>query len=199
MHVILRGGAETFKNSIALTYMLAAGMIFGAFVGYLSTAQQIFQIQYEVGDAFSIYFGVLAIALGLAGFINSKLVMKYKMETICWVSLSFLSLVSFGFYFYSQGFGGHPSLTVLMIYFWVTFFFIGLLFGNFNTLALQPLGHIAGTANSVIGATQTFISMAIGGAIGQSYDGSVQPLVFGFLICGVVSLIILLYHRRKSI
>ena len=196
--VILAGMVEALKNPIARTYMFAAGFIFGAFVGYLTTAQQILQIQYGLGDDFAFYFGVLALAIGLASFLNSKLLMKYRMETICFISLGVLTLISFIFYFYSKGFGGHPDFLMLMIYLGSTFFCMGLLFGNFNTLALQQLGHIAGTANSVVGFVQTLISMFIGVVIGQFYNETVDPVVLGFLICGFLSWIILVHNLRRE-
>jgi len=66
------------------------------------------------------------------------------------------------------------------------------LFGNLNTLALQPLGHIAGTATSCISSLQTLISIFVGGFIGQCYDGRVQPLIWGFMFSAVLALLILL-------
>jgi DHA1 family bicyclomycin/chloramphenicol resistance-like MFS transporter len=79
-----------------------------------------------------------------------------------------------------------------MGYFIGMFFCFGILFSNFNTLAVQPLGHIAGMANSVISTIQTLISVVLGSFIGQAYDGTIQPLILGFLICGICTFIIVL-------
>ena len=196
--VIIAGGCETLKQPLSRIYMVAAGIIFGSFVGYLSSAQQILQIQYELGDSFSIYFGSLALAIGLSSFVNSKLVMMFRMETLCLASLAVLSITSLLFFFYAQRFSGHPALVVFMGYLAITFFSFGILFGNFNTLAVQPLGHIAGTATSVISSVQTLLSVVVGGVIGQSYDGTVQPLVLGFSICGVSTLALITYARNIS-
>jgi len=196
--VIIAGVYETLKQPLSRIYMVAAGIIFGSFVGYLSSAQQILQIQYELDDSFSIYFGGLALAIGLSSFANSRLVMMFRMETLCLASLAALSITSLLFYFYAQRFSGHPDLVVFMGYLAITFFSFGILFGNFNTLAVQPLGHIAGTATSVISSVQTLLSVVVGGVIGQSYDGTVQPLVLGFSICGVSTLVLIIYARNIS-
>ena len=193
--VILSGMKETLKNPVARTYMLAAGAIFGALVGYLSSAQQILQVQYELGHSFSIYFGGLALAIGLSSFANSKLVMRFPMEGICTASLIVLSVISFLFFIYAQRFLGHPPLAVLMVYLSISFFCFGMLFGNLNALAVQPLGHIAGVATSVISSAQTLLSIVVGGVIGQCYDGNVLPLVLGFLICAVSALVIVIRQR----
>jgi len=67
-----------------------------------------------------------------------------------------------------------------MAYLMTSFFGIGLLFGNLNALAMQPLGHIAGTGAAIVGATSMLISLVLGTLIGQSYNGTVLPLVIGF-------------------
>ena len=196
--VIIAGIKETLKNPLSRIYMMAAGIIFGSFVGYLSTAQQVLQIQYELGDSFALYFGSLALAIGFSSFINAKLVMKFRMEALCLVSLAALSVMSLLFFFYAQHYLGHPSLFVLMVYFGLTFFCFGTLFGNLNTLAVQPLGHIAGVATSVISSVQTLLSVIVGAVIGQNYDGTVHSLVLGFLMCGVSAFALLVYVQYLS-
>jgi DHA1 family bicyclomycin/chloramphenicol resistance-like MFS transporter len=193
---ITAGVAETLKNRIARSYMVAAGIIFGAFVGYLGSAQQILQIQYKLGNAFSLYFGALAVAIGVSSFFTSKFVMRFGIETLSFFALLVLSITSFIFYLYAQSVSGHPALHVFMGYLTIAFFSFGVLFGGFNTLAIQPLGHIAGVATSVISSVQTLVSVAIGGLVGQCYNGTVLPLVGGFLLCGLSSLAIMLYVRR---
>jgi DHA1 family bicyclomycin/chloramphenicol resistance-like MFS transporter len=195
--IIIAGIVETLKHPYARAYTISAGFIFGAFVGYLSSAQQILQIQYKLGDLFSIYFGCLALAIGLSSFANSTLVMRMSMENLCLVSLIILSMAAFVFFFYIQTISEQPALLILMGYLAITFFCLGILFGNLNTLAVQPLGHIAGVATSVISSVQTLMSVVIGGAIGQYYNGTVQPLVLGFLICGISTLAIMIYVRKK--
>lgn len=204
---IISGVRETLKNPFTRGYTIASGLMFGAFVGYLSTAQQILQVQYQLGDLFSLYFGCLALAIGCSSFVNSHLVMRYPMETLCLVSLSALSVISLAFYGYiefylmpakSVGTVAQPTLLALMVYLAAVFFCFGILFGNFNTLAVHPLGHIAGVATSVISSVQTLLSVVIGGLIGQCYNGTIQPLVSGFLVCGVLTLSITLYLHFKT-
>ncbi|OMH32206.1 multidrug effflux MFS transporter [Motiliproteus sp. MSK22-1] len=196
--VITMGIAETLRHPVTRVYMIAAGVIFGSFVGYLSSAQQILQIQYQLGDSFSLYFGGLALAIGLSSFANSKLVMKFSMERLCLFSLAAFSIISFAFLLYTRMSSGHPPLIPFISYLAMVFFCFGILFGNLNTLAVQPLGHIAGVATSVISSIQTLLSIVVGGVIGQSYNGTVQPLVLGFLVCGLSSLAILLLVQKRA-
>jgi DHA1 family bicyclomycin/chloramphenicol resistance-like MFS transporter len=75
-----------------------------------------------------------------------------------------------------------------MVYLLMSFFGIGLLFGNLTALAMQPLGHIAGTGAAVVGATSMLSSLAFGTVIGQSYNGTVLPLVLGFAVLSACSI-----------
>ncbi len=190
---ITAGIIETLKNPITHSYMVASGIIFGAFIGYLNSAQQILQIQYKLGDAFSLYFGGLAVALGVSSFLTSKLVMRFGIEKLSFFSLIVLSITSLIFYLYSQSILGQPALWLFMGYLIIAFFSFGVLFGGFSTLAVQPLGHIAGVATSVISSIQTLLSVAVGGLVGQCYDGTVLPLVLGFFLCALSSLSIMIY------
>ena len=87
---------------------------------------------------------------------------------------------------------------MLMMYLSISFFFFGLLFGNLNSLAVQPLGHIAGVANSVISSIQTLISVFIGGVIGYLYNESAIPLTVGFFVCALLSIVLILRAKKKS-
>lgn len=190
---ILEAVHETLNNRIARGYTIASGLIFGAFVAYLNSAQQILQEQYRLGTAFALAFGFLALGIGLASFANTRWVYRYGMEHICRTSLITMVIASTIFSPVAMLFGGHPPLFMLMGFLFITFFCCGLLFGNFNTMAIHPLGHIAGSASSVIGCIQTLLSASLGAFIGALYNGTVIPLILGFLILATLSLI-LVYH-----
>jgi DHA1 family bicyclomycin/chloramphenicol resistance-like MFS transporter len=79
----------------------------------------------------------------------------------------------------------------------ITFFSIGPLFGNFNSLAMQPFGHIAGVATSVISSIQTLAAVSVGAIVGQLYNGTVTPLITSFFVCGAVTLIIFSFGIKR--
>lgn len=179
--------AVTTRSTVC--YTVAAGFVFGAFLGYLTSAQQILQEQYALGTRFPLYFSVLAIAIGGASLANAKLVLRYGMRPLSHWSLWGIFAVSVVFAGIAAMSGGHPPLALLMAYLLASFFGIGLLFGNLTTLAMQPLGAIAGTGSAVVGATSMLISLALGTVIGQAYDGTVLPLVVGFAVLSLCSLV----------
>ena len=190
---------ETCTNRIAICYTIAAGLIFGAFVGYLTTAQQIFQEQYDLGKQFPLYFAVLALVIGAASYVNSHYVKRYGMKRLSWMALTFLTAVSLFFVFFAYVYSGYPPLWLLMAYLCLIFFAVGILFGNFNAMAMEPLGHIAGLAAAVIATFTTLISLLFGVVIGQAYNQTVMPLVIGFAVLGVLSVGVFLIAEKGKV
>jgi len=185
---IARAAREVLTHRVALGYTVAAGLVYGAFIGYLSSVQQILQQQYALASRFPLYFSMLAISLGAASLCNARLVGRYGMRSLAASALRLVAAVSIPFAAVVISWSGQPPLWSLMLYLLATFFGIGLLFGNLTALAMQPLGHIAGTGAAVVGGLSTLISLALGTAIGQSYDGTVVPLVSGFAILSVLAM-----------
>ena len=185
---VLAGFKEVLKNRIALGYTASIGMVSGAFVSYLATAQPILQEQYALGLQFPAYFAVMSLSIGIASYLNSKLVIKWGMRLLSSWSLMLIIIISSCFALYLYFIGAEPSLWLLMIYLVVVLFFNGILFGNMTSMAMEPLGHIAGVGAAVVGSLSTFISVPFGILVGHSYNGSVMPLVLGFAGCCAVAL-----------
>jgi DHA1 family bicyclomycin/chloramphenicol resistance-like MFS transporter len=186
---LLSAGREAVTTRVTMGYTLAAGAVFGAFLAYLTTAQQMLQQQYALGPRFALYFSALAVALGVASLVNATLVERLGMQALSTWALRGICAISLAFAFVAVRTGGHPPLWALMAYLMATFLGIGLLFGNLNALAMQPLGHIAGTASAIVGGVSMLVSLTLATLIGQSYNGTVVPLVAGFAILSLVSML----------
>jgi len=185
---IAAGVVETCKNPTAFGYTVAMGFVFSAFVGYLSSAQQVFQHTYGAGGLFALYFGTFALSIGFASFVNARLVLRYGMRPLSTSALLALTLFSCVFLAATLFFDGVPPFWSFMLYGIVTFFCLGMLFGNLNAMAMEPLGHIAGVGSAVVGSLSTLIAVPIGVTIGRLYDGGILALVGGFALLGAASL-----------
>jgi MFS transporter, DHA1 family, multidrug resistance protein len=195
---IAREAREIFTNRLAFGYTVAAGLVYGAFIGYLSSVQQILQQQYALGPKFPLYFATLAVALGGASLCNARLVGRYGMRPLAGWALKLVCAVSIVFLAVVASRAGHPPLPALIAYLLASFFGIGLLFGNLNALAMQPLGHIAGIGAAVVGGSQTLISLALGTVIGQSYNNTVLPLVAGFAILSALAIVVVRFAEKTA-
>jgi len=189
---------EIVRNRIALGYTVTAGLVSGAFIGYLNSAQQIFQEQYALGELFPLIFAVIALSLGTASFLNSRLVMRFGMRFLVRTALLVIVSAALVALVLVQLGGVQPPLPLFMAYLMTSFFCVGILFGNLNSLAMEPLGHIAGIGAAVVGSLSTFLSAFLGAFIGQSYNGTVIPLVLGLGILAVLSLAVVRWAEWGS-
>jgi len=187
--VFIDGTKEFLKYKDAVAFTFVSGFITGSFMVYLSTSQQIFEQQYNLAELFPYIFASLAISVGLATYLNSRLVLKYGMFRIAYVGAIgyvFISIL-YVVLFWS---GENPSIGILISFFALQFFAIGFLFGNLRALAMQPLGHIAGIGAAINGFISTVMAVPIANYIGSFVTDSVLPLFIGFSIFGILSLLI---------
>ena len=194
---IIEGFQEVFRTKASLLYMTCMGFSFGGLMGYLNSSQQIFQELFGAGKMFTVYFGGLAVVLALSSFANSKLVGKYGMRYIC--ARAFSGMIFASVIFLALQSVMDVQLWMFLIYAAILFFCFGLTFGNLNALAMEPMGHIAGTASAVIGSISSLISLVLGASIGQLYDGTLIPISCGFAVMGSIALALLQTAQRFSV
>lgn len=74
----------------------------------------------------------------------------------------------------------------------------GFLGANLNALAMQSLGHVAGTASSAVGFFSTVCGALLGFVVGQSFDGSVVPLTLAYVVFSLSALGLVLVSGRDA-
>ena len=167
-------------------------------VPYLSSAQQIFQEAYRTGAMFPVYFGVLALGIGFGGMVNGRLVLRHGMRRLSKIGATTVALTSMVAWIGLFQFDGLPPLWLFMAYLLVVFLFIGLVFGNLNALAMEPLGHIAGVGAAVVTSLSTLISVPLGSLIGQTFDGTLYTQVGALALFGSLTLGAMLWAEPPS-
>jgi MFS transporter, DHA1 family, multidrug resistance protein len=186
--------AIVLSNRIALFYTLATSFYFGSLFGFLNVAQPIYVNIYGLGSYFPIAFAAVAVVMAGSSFLNSRLVGRFGQRRLSHGAL----ITYFGLSLLLAG------LTALgPIPFWL-FFGISMmmmpLFGfvgsNFNSIAMEPLGAIAGTASSTLGFAQTVGGGLVGALIGQAYDGTVFPLASGYALVSAVAVAMVLIAEK---
>jgi len=196
---ILRGTQEVLVHKEALVYTLAGGLIHGALIGFLTSIQAILQGIYDTGAMFPVYFALMAIGVAVSSFINSRLVYHFSLRNLVMGVLVFLSVTTL-----SEGaafalFDLHPALWIFILMMSVTTFCFGLLFGNLNSLAMEPFGRLAGLASGTIGAVTMIIGVAVGSLIGMSFNGTLEPMLAGFGITALISLALIYFATPNPI
>lgn len=172
--------SEMLRHRGTLSSMVALGLVFGAFIGFLATVQPLLQNVYGLGRYFPVCFALLAFSIGSASYCNSRLVMRFGMYALAKVATAVITLSSVLTLPVFIVFEGVPPLWGWILYLLPVLFCVGLLFGNLNALAMEPFGHFAGVASAMVGAGSTFIAVLIGASVGQMYGGTVLPVAVGF-------------------
>lgn len=197
VQTFLRGVRTIFTLRVTLGYTVAMGFMFGLFVGYLSTAQQIFQSTFGVGHWFALYFAVAALSLGTASLVNARLVMALGMRRLTIWSTACVSCISTGFLLILLYVGADTiTLPVFMSWLLLVFFFVGITFGNLASLAMEPLGDMAGLGSAFVGSVSTFVSLPLGALVAAQYDMTVLPLVIGFAGLSFIALLVELWTEH---
>ncbi|TFF20866.1 Bcr/CflA family efflux MFS transporter [Jiella endophytica] len=185
--------AEAFRivltNRIAFGYTISTATIFGVLFGFINQAEQIYTQSYGLGPYFTLAFSATAIFMAVASFLNSRLVETFGMRRLSHGALiGFMATAALHLavaYFC----GGQAPLWFFIPVMTFNFCLFGFIGTNFNALAMDPLGHVAGTASAVLGFMQTFGGGIIGAVIGYFYDGTLIPLLCGFIVLSILSIL----------
>jgi DHA1 family bicyclomycin/chloramphenicol resistance-like MFS transporter len=182
---IWEGTRETLTNRQSLGYTLGFTAMMGALMGYINSIQQIVFDVFGRPDLIAIAFAAIAAPMALTSYLNSRLVGRVGIRRLAHIGL--LGFTGFAaVHLLAAGIG--ENIWFFIILQGLTMASFGLASANLGSLAMQPLGHVAGTASSVQGTIGTIIGALLGIAVGQSFDGTTIPLVASFAIFGVAAL-----------
>jgi DHA1 family bicyclomycin/chloramphenicol resistance-like MFS transporter len=184
---VLGAFRQTVTNRQTLGYALAAGGVMGSLFAFVFSSQQIFTEIYHLGHYFPLAFAAIAVGVAIAGFLNAKIVGRVGMRV--------MSHTVAGTMFAATRLQMLP-LPLFMVLAALMMFAFGLMMANFTALAMEPQGHIAGTASSLYGSITTLLGIGIGATIGQDYDGTLVPFTTGFFLCTLAALGVVLVVEK---
>jgi DHA1 family bicyclomycin/chloramphenicol resistance-like MFS transporter len=188
--------AETASNRRSAGNTLAATLVFGALFAFISSIQQIVFDVFERPELIGLVFACIAGPMAVSSYANSKLVMRLGAKKLLHRALAVFVFISALHLAIALAVG--ETLWSFVVLQGLTMACFGLVGANAGALAMEPLGHIAGTASSLQGVITTVGGALIGFAIGQSFDGTTIPLVAGFVICGIAGLLTAIWANGTS-
>ncbi|WP_108396429.1 multidrug effflux MFS transporter [Devosia submarina] len=194
---VLDGFVIVFTNRVAISYGLAGTFLFGALFGFISSSQQIYVDIYDLGVYFPVAFAAMAGLMGVSSFTNSRIVRRIGMRRLSHgAMLSFTGFAAVWLFFALIGF---LPLWLFFSLLAVIMFSFGWAASNMNSLSMEPLGAVAGTAAAVFGFIQTVGGALIGSYTGQHFDGTTVPAATGYFSMGVLALICILIAERGKL
>lgn len=185
------------KTRVCLGYMFASGIIFGALFAFIGASEQIFDEVFGVGENFWIWFAVIASGLAVANLTNAKIVERVGQRRISHAMLLLFVVFSLANIIAMKL--TDQNFVVFLTLFTLTFACFGMMGANFSSLAMEPLGKIAGTASAAYGFATSTLSAWIGLTIARQFDGTILPILTGFLVMGLTSLLIVLWTEKGKL
>ena len=183
------------SHPISILYTLASALLFGSLLAYVSTMPQIFAIGFKAPHLMALTFAICAGTMGLASFLNSRIVERVGMHRVSHAGL--LSFISVTAIHSAVALSGHETLVFFAILQALTMGTFGLAMSNFSAIAMQPMGAIAGSAASIQGVLSTIGGALVASLIGQQWSGAVAFLPVGAFSCGALALLCVLVAEKR--
>ena len=184
-------------NRNAAGYMIGAAIVQGGLFGYLNSSQQIFGEVFHDAKHFALYFAIVAIGIACANFTNSRIVRRFGARRVS-QSAVLVYIVIGGCQYLAAKFAP-GSLPLFLSLLTANMAMVGFIGSNFSSIAMQPFGAMAGAASSFQTFARTFIAALIGSVIGQQFNGTVAPMAAGFLLCGIVALVLVYWSESGEL
>jgi len=187
----------TLTNRTAVGYMMAMMLVLGGLFGFINSAQQVFVDVFEIPLTFTLNFALIAGFMALASLVNARIVGRLGTRRVSHSALVGYIIVAAAHSVVV--FSGFENIWTFTVFQSLLMFCFGMMAPNFGSMAMEPLGHVAGTASSVQGFSTTIGGALIGFVIGQHFDGTVRPLMIGFLVCALAGLVAVLITEKGKL
>lgn len=190
--VLVAATRELFTHRIVRVSIAAQTLTMAALFASLSSMQGIFEQRFDRADSFPLWFAFIALGSASGSIINSRVVMRIGMRPVIMMAyasvlaltLLLLALIATGTMPEVLAFPAHILWSIGL------FSMMSMTMGNLNALAMEPVGHIAGLAASVMTSVATVASVVLAVPVGLMFDGTALPLMAGaaVFIAGALAL-----------
>ncbi|MDC7676572.1 multidrug effflux MFS transporter [Asticcacaulis machinosus] len=174
------------KERTSFYYILAITLMTASVVTYLSLMPQIFDESFKTPTLLGPVFAGCAVGMALGSTLNARIVERFGSRRISHIALSVFTITAIIHWVWAMT--GHENLISFIIFQTLTMACMSLSTSNFAAIAMEKVGHVAGTAASLQGVTSMVGGALIGSFIGQHWIGDVALLPLGAALCGAVAL-----------
>jgi MFS transporter, DHA1 family, multidrug resistance protein len=191
---VLNAAKLVLGTRASIFYTLAMMVMFGSIMAYVGMVAQIFSEVFHRPTLMPSMFALCAIFMGMAAYLNSRIVERLGMRLISHTALLlFIAVTGLHVLIAALGLEQIWTFVVLQSLSMATF---SLSVSNFGAMAMEPVGRVAGIAASLQGFISTFSGALVGIFIGEQFNGTTVPLAAGQMICGLIALGFVLLAER---
>lgn len=197
--LLLGAVRELFSHRIVMVSLVAQTLTLASLFATLSSMQGIFEVRFDRASSFPLWFGFIALISVTGSVINARVVVRVGMRRI--LNATYAAVLGLSVVLLAMIWGDvMPEVLAFpahLLWSIALFAMMGLSMGNLNALAMEPVGHIAGLASSVISAIATVGSVILAVPVGQAFDGTVVPLMAGVAVFIGLSLVAMQFAGRR--
>lgn len=173
---------ELIAHPVVRLTVLAQGFCLGMIFTMITLVQPVYDEIFNRADSFPFWFGAVALVAGSASLLNAVLVVRLGMRRIITWALVAQMLLALGATLLSRvGLPDGVMFAIFVAFQASVFSMGGMTMGNLNAIAMEPMGHIAGMAASILGALSTIMAALLAALIGMLFNATVLPLTLGIL------------------
>ncbi len=185
---------SVLKTRVTLGYMVALTLVFAQLFAFLNSAEQIFADIFDRHESFPLYFASMAVFMSIAAFLNASLVEKYGLRRLSHIAL--LGFIGANMLSAILSLTGSTTLVTFVVIQGVVYFFFGSIAPNFNTLAMDPLGKLAGAGSAMINFFTIFMAAVLGAIVGALYNETLVPYAVGCFIYSLLAILTVLITEK---
>lgn len=180
LSLMLAALVEMARHPTVSLALLAQALCYAMLFLMISLVQPVYDHVFDASDSFPYWFALVSLIAASASFLNAALVMRLGMRRLATAAFGVQVILSLSMTAISVSPLPQSVVFGLFIAWQASVFFqTGLTIGNLNAIAMEPMGHVAGMAASVIGSVSTLAGALLAVPIGLGFDGTVLPLTLG--------------------
>jgi MFS transporter, DHA1 family, multidrug resistance protein len=176
------------KTPGTMGYVLSMTALFAAFLSYLSSSEIILDEVFDMSEWFPVFFGAIAVVMGIAVFINGRIVVRIGLDRL--IKLVFMCSAPSvtALLVLSLATDGRPGFWLFLLVLSAVLFAQQMLIPNLNAAGMRPLAHVAGTGSAILGMVPGVVGSIVGLIVDRQFDGSITPMCLSFAICTALAI-----------
>lgn len=196
---VIESARIVVTNRVTAMLTLGLSVLFGAFLSYIASSELIFTEVFDSADSFPLIFGGVALVMGVGMLANSWLVGRFGLTTLIHVMVVGYVIAASLLAVLAVSTDGRPGLWAFVFGLALLVLFQSLLIPNLNTVAMIPMGAVAGIASAIIGTVSTGLAALIGAFIDRLFDGTVTPLSVAFAVAAWLTFLVVRLARIREV
>jgi MFS transporter, DHA1 family, multidrug resistance protein len=189
---------RVITNRIFLRYTIITTLLFAALSAYVASSEHIVGEVFGKPKLFAWVFAGIGLLMSVSTFINSYLSTRFGARlTIRWLLVFYLIIAAL-LLLLTIVLGDPPNMLLFFVAVALLMSINLAVEPNSSALALEPMGERAGMASAVYGTLFFAVGSSLGAVMSYLMVNTVLPLVLGFFIIGLTTVLLAFGDARPS-